>query len=143
MKKVKFLPLLLLVCSILSCTKEESTVINPITGKWYMKQFIRNDSIITLDDCALMKSIEFTNDKYYNENYFKKDSLNICRFNGTSGGKWTFENGKYELDNGSLFDQKLKVWINNKDLYYSFEGWRFVGNSIQTSDIIVIYLKNN
>ena len=123
-----------------SCTKSE-TPKDPIIGKWYLKQFYRNDSLKILDECGLMHSIEFKEDYYYKESYFKKDTLNICRANGTSGYKWSVYNGSYSIDNGSVFDQEQKIWLNSNTLYYTFEGWRFVGSSIQTSNIKLLFTK--
>ncbi len=123
-----------------SCSQPE-TQKDAIVGKWYLKQFYRNDSLKILDECGLMRSIEFKEDYYYTESYFKKDSLNICRANGTSGYKWSTYNGNYTIDNGSVFKQDHKIWINNNNLYYTFEGWHFVGSSIQTSNIKLIFTK--
>ena len=45
-----------------------------------------------------MRSIEFKEDYYYKESYFKKDTNNICIPNGTSGYKWYSNSGIYEID---------------------------------------------
>lgn len=51
-----------------------------------------------------MRSIEFKEDYYYKESYFKKDTNNICIPNGTSGYKWYSNSGIYEID--------IAVWLS-------------------------------
>ncbi|PDS24701.1 lipocalin-like domain-containing protein [Flavobacterium branchiophilum] len=80
---------------LLGCSKDEPVIEDPIIGKWYLKEFYRNDSIQVLSECALSKSFEFRSNGYYYEAYFKLDTLsNHCVANGVYGGKWEKINNK-------------------------------------------------
>lgn len=134
--------LLLLLAFTLGCCSNDDEPKDPIIGKWYLKQFYRNDSIQVLSDCALLKSIEFMSNRYCTEEYFKMDTIsNHCISSGTYGGKWENNNNKYTIDNGSLMNQNHKVNLNNNKVYYSYEGWNFTSNGIVTSQILLIYQK--
>lgn len=132
----------LAILFIAACSKEETPQQDPLIGKWYLKQFYRNDSIQVLDECSLMKNIEFYADGYYKEEYYKRDTItNICISNGTSGYKWSEYNGQYILDNGSVFNQELQIKLQNNKLFYTYEGWRFTANGIVSSQMKLVYQK--
>ncbi|MFM7018495.1 lipocalin family protein [Flavobacterium sp.] len=125
---------------LIGCSKEKPQ--DPLVGKWHLKQYFRNDSLKDLSECALLNTIEFKSNGYYTEEYFIKDTvLNTCVPNGTSGYKWSNNNGQYTIDNGSIVDQNHQIKLENNKLIYSYEGWHFTSNTIVTSDIKLIYQK--
>lgn len=84
-KKLLFCQLILIV---FSCTKDQPTALDPIVGKWNLRQFYKNGTMQNLDKCALLKTMDFRPDGSCTAPYFIKDTIaNTCKPNGTSGYK--------------------------------------------------------
>ena len=140
LKKLNIFLMLVLLFSTISCQEDEP--IDPIVGNWKLVKKSVNRSFVNLSECLLQKNIEFYSDgKVIFNNYYIEDGTENCEFQKStktwSGGN----NGNYGVDSGSIFNQNRSLKIENSQLYYSFDGWEFVDNQIETTDLVFIYEK--
>ncbi|PQJ76679.1 lipocalin-like domain-containing protein [Polaribacter glomeratus] len=115
--------LLLFISTIISCENfDREFESEPLIGVWFLVKKTADKTNIPIDSCMSKTTIEFKSNKRYTEIVFYKDSIGKCKFY-EDFGKWNKFNGKYDIDNLTIIDQKLKIEIIGNRLIYSYQAW--------------------